>query len=205
MKNILVVATLIFTCMSCAPKLSFTWTKADYQGAKYKKIAVFSAGKNLEISSTFQDYMVQFLAAEGFTAVSGMSIINPIQMKDLNADDVKRILLKEGVDAVISTVVIDSQKSTNYVQGSASYGYYGGFGGYYGYRYGPAYYQPGYYQESTSFLLENHFYELSADNSSKEDALLWASQSQITDPSNATTKAYARVLIKGLIDDNIIK
>ncbi|MGL1888599.1 MAG: hypothetical protein OCD76_18955 [Reichenbachiella sp.] len=188
---------------SCAPKLSFTWTKPGYDGAKYNKIAIFTSGKNLQSATEFQDYMVEYLGQQGFNAVSGMSILNPVQMKDLKPEDIQRILLKEGVDAVISAVVIDKDKSLNYNQGSSSYGYYGGYGGYYGYR-GGGYYDQGYYSETTTYLLENHFYEVN-EGGDKEEALIWASQSEVSDPTKNTRKVYAKVLIQGLVDDGIIK
>ena len=78
------------------------------------------------------------------------------------------------------------------------------FGGYYGYRYGPGYYDPGYYSESTTYLLENHFYELK-EGGNKEEALIWASQSEITDPSKSITKTYSKMLVNALVKDGIIE
>jgi hypothetical protein len=190
--------------ISCAPKLSYTWTKANYEGAKYEKIAVFSGTKNLEIALNYQQSMVEILGQQGFNAVTGLSMINPAETKDLKVEDLKKILLENGVDAIISSVVVDSDKSLEYVPGSPNYGYYGGFGYYYGYRYGPMYSNPGYYNESTSYLIENHFYEVKEGLASK-DALLWASQSTISDPGKSTTKVYARVVVQALIEENIIQ
>ncbi|MCV9388700.1 hypothetical protein [Reichenbachiella ulvae] len=204
MKNFLIMAALGLVISSCAPTLSYTWTKNNYEGAKYDKIAVFCATKNLDVAMNYQQYMVEVLGQQGFNAVTGMSMINPMETKNLEVEKLKEILIQNGVDAVISTVVVDSEKSLEYVPGSPSYGYYGGFGYYYGYRYGPVYYNPGYYNETTSYLVENHFYELKEGEPSK-DALLWASQSTITDPNKSTTKVYARVIVKALVDENIIK
>ena len=202
--SLLMIVLMFFA--SCAPKLSFTWVKEGYEGKKYKKIAIFSFSKNLEVSARFQDNMVKYLAAEGYTAVSGMSIINPVQMKNLKPDDIQRILLKENIDGIISVMLADKETSVNYVQGSNyayGYPYRGGFGAYYGYRYGPAYYDPGYYQESKTYLLENHFYEV-IEGESSEDALVWASQSSLTDPSKNTSKVYSKVLIQALKEDGIL-
>ncbi|MFY0626945.1 MAG: hypothetical protein JXR07_11655 [Reichenbachiella sp.] len=204
---ILIAAVLLFT--ACAPELSFTWTKEGFEGKKYKKIAIFSFSKNLSKSAQFQDNMVKYLTADGYTAVSGMAIMNPLQMKDLKEEDIVRILLKEEIDAVLSVILVDKETSVNYVQGSnygygGMYGGYGGFGGYYGYRYGPAYYDPGHYQESKSYLLENHFYEV-IEGENKEEALVWASQSTLTDPSDKTSKVYAKLLLQELKAGGILK
>ncbi len=208
MKQIFTFCIALIFFGACAPKLSYTWTKEDHNRKDYKKIAIFSFSKNLSVSSVFQDNMVKYLADAGQTAVAGLSIINPSQMKDLKEEDVKRILLKEGVDAVISVILVDKESSVNYVQNSnIGYGYgypYGRFGAYYGYRYGPAYYGGGHYEESKSYLLENHFYEV-IEGESKENTLIWASQSTLTDPSKNTSKVYAKLLIKSLKEDNILK
>ncbi|MEP2023520.1 MAG: hypothetical protein ABJH98_05530 [Reichenbachiella sp.] len=194
--------------VSCAPKLSFTWTKPGYETAKYQKIAIFSSGKNLEIAMKFQDTMVEYLGNEGITAISGMAIMNPTQIAGMDEAAIHGMLLKEGIDAVISVSLVDKDKSVDYVHGTNTYMYGGyggyGFGGYYGYRYGPSYYDPGYYQETTTYLLENHFYEVSKSNS-KDDALIWASQSQISDPSKSITKTYSKLLVNTLIKEGIVK
>ncbi|WP_456458389.1 hypothetical protein [Reichenbachiella sp.] len=202
--KIAVIATLLFVG-SCAPKLSFTWTKPNYETTKYKKVAIFSSGRNLQVAMDFQDTMVEYLADKGITAVSGMSILNPMQAESLKPEQIKSTLLKEGVDAVISVTLVDKDKSMEYVQGTNMYMYGGyGFGGYYGYRYGPGFYDPGYYSESTTYLLENHFYEIKEDGN-KEEALVWASQSEITDPSKSITKTYSKMLVNALITDGIIQ
>lgn len=209
MNRYFTVLIAVLLLSACAPKLSFTWKKEGVEKKKYNKIGVFSFTKNIGASAKFQDNMVKYLTAAGHTAVSGLSVINPVQMKDLKEEDVIRILKSENIDAVLSVIVVDKEKSVNYVQGSnygyGAYGGYGGygFGGYYGYHYAPAYYNSGHYQESSSYLLENHFYEI-VEGESKEDALLWASQSTLTDPSDNTSKVYAKVLLKALQDDSIL-
>lgn len=202
--KIAVIATLLFAG-SCAPKLSFTWTKPNYETTKYKKVAIFSSGKNLQVAMDFQDTMVEYLADNGITAVSGMSILNPMQSESLKPEEVASALLKEGVDAVITVALVDKEKSLDYNHGTNTYMYGGyGFGGYYGYRYGAGFYDPGYYSESTTYLLENHFYELK-EGGNKEEALIWASQSEITDPSKSITKTYSKMLVNALIKDEIIQ
>ena len=201
--NIAVFVVLLFVG-SCAPKLSFTWTKPDYETIKYKKIAIFSSGRNLQVATEFQDTMVKYLADKGVTAVSGMSILNPMQAESLKPEEIAGTLLKEGVDAVISVSLVDKEKSMEYVQGSNMYMYGGyGFGGYYGYRYAPMYYDPGYYSESTTYLLENHFYEIK-EGGNKEEALIWASQSEVTNPAKSITRTYSKMLVNALIKDGII-
>lgn len=204
MKYKIAILSLLFFAASCAPKLSFTWTKPGYESATYKKIAIFSSGRNLQTAMEFQDTMVEYLADKGITAVSGMSILNPMQSQSLKPEEIASTLLTEGVDAVIAVTLVDKEKSLDYTPGTNTYMYGGyGFGGYYGYRYGPGFYDPGYYSESTTYLLENHFYEIK-EGGNKEESLVWASQSEVTDPSKSITKTYSKMLVNALINDVII-
>jgi hypothetical protein len=205
MKKLFTIIAALFLIASCAPKLSFTWTKPEYEGVKYKKIAIFSSGKNLQTAMEFQDTMVEYLANKGIAAVSGMAIINPMQLEGMEPSSIKNMLLKENVDAIISVTLVDKEKSTQYVQGTNTYMHGGyGYGSYYGGHYGSMYYDPGHYQETTSYLLENHFYEVVKENDI-ESALVWASQSEITDPSKSITKTYSKLLVNTLLKEGIIK
>jgi hypothetical protein len=66
------------------------------------------------------------------------------------------------------------------------YGAYGGFGGWYG-MYSPVYYDPGYYQESTSYLVETNIFSL------EKDKLVWTGTTKSTTGSDV-----------GLLVDSII-
>lgn len=210
MKKLTLVLFSVALLASCAPKLSFTWTKDGYAGRKYNKIAVFSRSTNQGRAVEFQDAMVKEFAKKGYNAVAGISIINPMMGKNLTVEDFQRIMTKEGIDAVISVAVVDKETSVDYVPGTnygMAYGAYGyrGYYGYYGARFGGMYhYDPGYYQENKTYLIENLFYEINTGQE-KDDALLWASQSELTNPSKSTGRKYAMVLVDELIKGNIIK
>ena len=89
-----------------------------------------------------------------------------------------KILQDENFDGVITMRLVSKEKETNYVPGTNTGLYYGGMGGMYGGMYGygfgnwygmysPNFYDPGYYQETTLYMVETNIFSL------KENKLIW--------------------------------
>jgi hypothetical protein len=89
-----------------------------------------------------------------------------------------KILQDENFDGVVTLRLVSKEKETNYVPGTYTGMYYGGFDGIYtgmyGYGFGnwygmysPTFYDPGYYQETTSYMVETNIFSL------KENKLIW--------------------------------
>ncbi|TPG45054.1 DUF4136 domain-containing protein [Flavobacterium pectinovorum] len=89
-----------------------------------------------------------------------------------------KILQDENFDGVITMRLVSQDKETTYVPGTYTGMYYGGFDGMYtgmyGYGFGnwygmysPNFYDPGYYQETTSYMVETNIFSL------KENKLIW--------------------------------
>lgn len=97
---------------------------------------------------------------------------------NLTQEQKLKILHDENFDGVITMRLVSTDKETNYVPGSYTGMYYGGFdglySGMYGYGFGNWYgmystdfYDPGYYQETTSYMVETNIFAL------KENKLIW--------------------------------
>lgn len=99
-------------------------------------------------------------------------------VKDLSKEQKLKILQDENFDGVITLRLVSTEKETTYVPGTYTGMYYGGFDGMYtgmyGYGFGnwygmysPNFYDPGYYQETTSYMVETNVFSL------KENKLIW--------------------------------
>ncbi|MBF4515392.1 hypothetical protein IRZ71_03525 [Flavobacterium sp. ANB] len=97
---------------------------------------------------------------------------------NLTKEQKLKILQDENFDGVITMRLVSIDKETNYVPGTYTGMYYGGFDGMYtgmyGYGFGnwygmysPTFYDPGYYQETTSYMVETNIFSL------KENKLIW--------------------------------
>ena len=98
--------------------------------------------------------------------------------KNLTQEQKLKILQDENFDGVITLRLVSKEKETTYVPGTYTGMYYGGFDGMYtgmyGYGFGnwygmysPNFYDPGYYQETTSYMVETNIFSL------KENKLIW--------------------------------
>ena len=94
----------------------------------------------------------------------------------------KAILKRQGFDGALLFRLVDKEKSTTYVPGSTSYGVgYGGYGGgYWGYHsaYYGGYYDPGYYREDVTYVVETILYSF------EKNKLIWTALTSSSNPSD---------------------
>ena len=91
----------------------------------------------------------------------------------------REVLTANGFEAIVVMRLLGREKQTTYTPGSATYvgGYYGSTWSYWGYGWG-AVYSPGYYREDQVYTVETTVYSVS------QNKLIWAGQSETTNPSD---------------------
>lgn len=177
MKKCFIALSLLFlaSCSSGTAIVS-SWKDPEVTNAntEFKKIMVVALVKNEATRRIVENR----ITAIGPKFVSSYSILNGNDL-GLTKDQKLKILKDENYDAVVTMRLVDTVKETSYVPGTntsmyyggyggmyGGYGAYGGFGGWYG-MYSPNYYDPGYYQDTTSYLVETNVFSL------KSDKLIW--------------------------------
>jgi len=197
MKKFFIAMSFVFlaSCSSGTAIVS-SWKDPETTNAntEFKKILVVALVKN-EATRRITENRI---AAIGPKFHSSHALLNGTSL-ELSKGQKLKILKDENYDAVVTMRLVDTVKETSYVPGTntsiyyggyggmyGGYGAYGGFGGWYG-MYSPVYYDPGYYQESTSYLVETNVFSL------KSDKLIWT----------GTTKSSSGSDI-GLLVDSII-
>lgn len=98
----------------------------------------------------------------------------------------KAILKRQGFDGALLFRLVEKEKSASYVPGSLSYGSgYGGYGGnggyggsYWGYHsnYYGSYYDPGYYREDVTYVVETILYSF------EKNKLIWTGLTSTVNP-----------------------
>ncbi|MNE46884.1 hypothetical protein D3C80_1412540 [compost metagenome] len=104
--------------------------------------------------------------------------------------------------------LVSKEKEVNYVPGTYTGMYYGGFDGMYtgmyGYGFGnwygmysPNFYDPGYYQETTSYMVETNVFSL------KQNKLIWTgtTESQYVTDLGQTVDAIMQAVVKEMRKD----
>ncbi|MBB4802907.1 hypothetical protein HNP37_002982 [Flavobacterium nitrogenifigens] len=119
-----------------------------------------------------------------------------------------KVLQDENFDGVVSMRLVSKEKETTYVPGTYTGMYYGGFDGMYtgmyGYGFGnwygmyaPNFYDPGYYQESTLYMVETNVFSL------KQNKLIWTgtTESQNVTDLGQTVDAIMLTVVKEMRKD----
>jgi len=190
MKKFFIALSLVFlvSCSSGTAIVS-SWRDPDVTTAntEFKKILVVALVKD-EATRRITENRI---ASIGPRFHSSYAILGGNNL-GLSKEQKLKVLHDENYDAVVTMRLVDTVKETDYVPGTntslyyGGYGAYGGFGGWYG-AYYPIYYDPGYYQETTSYLVETNIFSL------KSDKLVWTGT---TKSSNGTDV--------GLLVDSIV-
>ncbi len=197
MKKFFIAMSLVMlaSCSSGTAIVS-SWKDPETTNAntEYKKIMVVALVKNEATRRIVENRITSI----GPKFHSSYAIMNGANL-NLTKDQKLKILKDENFDAVVTMRLVDTVKETNYVPGTntsiyyggyggmyGGYGAYGGFGGWYG-MYSPVYYDPGYYQDTTSYLVETNVFSL------KSDKLIWTGTTKSSNGSDI-----------GLLVDSII-
>lgn len=127
---------------------------------------------------------------------------------NLTKEQQLKILQDENFDGVVTMRLVSKEKETNYVPGTYTGMYYGGFdgmySGMYGYGFGnwygmysPAFYDPGYYQETTLYMVETNIFSL------KQNKLIWTgtTQSEYVTDVGQTVDAIMQAVVKEMRKD----
>jgi len=130
------------------------------------------------------------------------------EAKQLTKEQKLKILQDENFDGVVTMRLVSTEKETTYVPGTYTGMYYGGFDGLdtgvYGYGFGnwygmyaPNFYDPGYYQETTYYMIETNVFSL------KENKLIWTgtTKSDYVTDIGQTVDAIMQAVVKEMRKD----
>ncbi len=175
MKKLILILPFLFL-FSCGTNTTIvnSWKDPETTIAseQFKKIFVVALVKNESVRRTTENRIASL--DERFHA--SYPFLNETTQK-LTMEEKLKILQDENYDGVVTMRLVDTQKETNYVPGTTNYTYgpYGGYGGYYGGAFGgwygsysTYYYDPGYYEETTYFIVETNIFSL------KKNKLIWS-------------------------------
>ena len=203
---IVLLAGIILT-VGCASstRVTSTWKAPEATVQPYKKIAV--VGIIREADRTLRERMEQKLAAElktlGYNAFSAYATYGPKEFEGLNEEQVNKHLKDEGVDAVMTVVLLDKEKERDYVPGrfvnTPYFTRHNLFWGYYSslnYRIG----SPGYYDVQTRYFWESNLYDLN------KQQLVFSVQTQSFDPATKESLAddYGQKIIQSMVDKGVL-
>lgn len=206
----IIFSLLLLQCSSV--KVMDRWTSENLDDFKNNNVLVIARTSNQQARIAFEQSIAKQLNSKGIKATESfkdLPNLNPDkQLTDEQKENLKAMLVNEGYNGVVLSVIKHQEQSTRTYQ---SGGYYAGatyptyYGGFYGYYYNPYSYSTfGTYVPSTTttetvrtFILETVAYDL---NQSEGKQLAAVVTTKIEDPQNVTKNAeeYAEKIIKSL-------
>jgi hypothetical protein len=158
--NLLLIPTLLVlgACSSTSIVSSWKDPNAKINPEQLTKVMVVALIKNEGVRRIAEDKMATFNKAfqVSYNEFSSKEILD-------NEEKCRAILKDQGFDGIITMKVTDQKRERTYVPSAANSGYWGYHAQYY-----TSYYEKGYYQEDTKYVIETHVFSL------KQDKLLWA-------------------------------
>ncbi|MBK0368596.1 hypothetical protein [Flavobacterium agrisoli] len=199
MKKILalITAALFVSCGSSTSVVT-SWKDPSETIASqnFKKVMVVALMKD---EATRRNTENRIAATNPSILHTSYQFLNETTQK-MSQEEKLKVLHDENFDGVITMRLVSKEKETDYVPGTTGvyYGGYPGYGGFYGGAfggwygmYGTGFYSPGYYDESTYYMIETNIFSLT------KNKLLWT----------GTTKTLAGSELGPMVDDimNAIK
>jgi hypothetical protein len=198
---VVTAAAVAAACASTSFVSSWRNPAAEPGSFKGQKVVALVMSKEQGVRFGAEDALARELTARGIVGIAAYSLIP----KELTQDKekAKEFIEKANVVGVVAMRVVGKDQQINQSAGGMYWGgpAYATFwgGGYYGYGWGGVY-SPGYIQTDTIVTVEILVYSL------KQDKLVWAGQSETTNPSKVgpfiqelTAKAAAEMKKQGLI------
>ena len=192
---------LAFACSSSST-LTGTWKADPTASYHFKNIAIIGIANNASVRKSVEDALETDLDSKGYNTTGALMFLPPNATKEnISREIVIDILKSNNFDAVITIGLVKKEENTDYVPGqyyyapyynAPIYDYYGIYGGYS--------YSPGYYVESTSYLLQTNLYSF------PEGKILWSAQTS-TVPLNEisqTAAALSLTLTDALVKSGVI-
>ena len=191
---------------SCATThITSSWKSPDASPRQYNKVMII--GIIREADRTLRERMEEHLVGDiqklGYRVFSAYKEYGPKAFDNMTEAQVNEKLAKDGIDAVITIVLLDKQREKYYVPGRVVYSpynyYHGRFWEYYS-SINHRIYMPGYYDVSTKYFWESNFYDL---NSGK---LLYSVQTQSFDPSSTDGLAheYGQKIVDNMVKHGLL-
>jgi len=187
-KTLLILTVAAGVVAACGPTtaLTATWKAPEAAGTRFNKVIVAAQTKQMSMRRSAESHLV----AKIKNSTASYEVLTEDETRDVNRAKAK--ILAAGFDGAVVVRFVGKDTQTTYVPGTTWWGPapYGSAWGYWGYGWG-AVYDPGYIATDTIVTLETHVYSL------KDDKLLWASQSETTNPTSMES------LVNSLIDKTV--
>lgn len=204
--KMIITGIAVLALMNCASsRIVHSWKSPGLEPGHFNKILV--AGlfnkKDSALREKMENHLVNDLHDRGFTAVSSYKVYGSGSFEGLKEEEVLKKISDSEIDGIMTIVLMD-KKSEQYYDArrmleSPDALFQRRFWGYYSSIY-DLIYDPGYYDESTSYFWQSNFYDM------RKKELIYSVQTKSFDPKSTEGLAheYGKLILKNMAADKIL-
>ena len=200
MKYLYVYLVFIPQIIGCSTSTLIHSWKNTTSTKKYSKILVVALSNfsDINLRENMENHLVEDLNESGVKAISSINRYGPKTFENKSEETILNSLQKDGIDAVLTIVLLNKEKERYYTPSRVYYSpyiiYQRRFWGYYTTIYDRIY-EPGYYSESTNYFWESNLYDI------ENKELIYSAQSKSFNPAsiNKLADEYGKIIKKDLI------
>lgn len=201
----LALFSMIFLNACFSTRVVSSWKSDGVTLREYNKVLIIGlmAAQERNLRENIENRLVEAFSKQGVSAGSAYTEYGPKAFDNLDEQAALERIKGSGYDGAFTIALLDKSKEKNYVPGSVSYRpftYYNRFWGYFRTVYTRVY-DPGYYTESTNYILEANFYDLN------EGKLEYSAQTKSFDPGTDQVLAYelSEALLADMMKQGIVQ
>jgi hypothetical protein len=192
MKKMLIVICIIAASCSSTVKIVQSWKAPDssYTPVQFQKVLIIVLGKDEAFRSNAEDKI-----ASGSSTFHASHLLFPNKQIIGEEGRFKNVIKENGFDGVVTLRLLGKDKENTWVAGNYTAGFWAFRNNVY-----PAYYQPGYFDENTSYTIETTVFSMN------QDKLLWSGITAGTNPSSLkrTIDEVLKEVIRQMKKDNFL-
>lgn len=161
-------------------------------------------GEQNALRQKMEDHLVGDLKGRGYNAVSSFKDFGLESFINMKEEDTYKKLEKNGIDAVVTIVLLDKKREKYYVPSRIYYSPYSNshdhLWNYYN-TISRRIYEPGYYQVNTKYFWESNFYDIAGKK------WLYSVQTESFEPGSVELLAhqYGKLILKDMVSSGIIR
>jgi len=210
MKNILfflsLLASLLFFYSCNSTKITSSWKAPSYTTQNFKQFIVWAIvnEKDTELKLKMERHMVDDLKDAGYNAIAANEVYGIKNYTKEQESAVIDLFKKSGVDALITVVLLDKRKETNFYPPSVEYMPVPESDFNYGGRYILSTYKkvytPGYYINDTKYFWEGNLYDMTAEK------LVYSVKTKSFNPASTEKLAHenGEMILNNMIKNKIL-
>ena len=198
---------MLLCIQGCATSyITSTWKASDVTVRRYNKLMILGIIREADrtLRERMENHLVGDLKDLGYNAFSAFQEYGPKAFDGMSEAQANQQLAHEGIDAVLTVVLLDKEKERYYVPGRVIYTPYFTYQDHFW-----AYYrsihnrilEPDYYEVATKYFWESNLYDLASNK------LVYSVQTQSFDPTSTDGMAheYGRMIVRDMTKNNILK